>query len=84
MLRRHLLLIIMGNNILCCCTDKSAELKSRTDGPKSRTQARNKRLSLIKRPSFSSSGLYKDLKSYETSQSGILNATQEEEISEPI
>ena len=74
----------MGNNILCCCTNKSAEQQNLADGHVNRAQPRNKRLSLIKRPLFSSSGLYKDLKSYETSQSGILNATQEEEISEPL
>jgi hypothetical protein len=63
--RRHLLLIIMGNNLLHCCTDKTAQLL--TDPP---PRIEQPKLSPSKRPSFSSSsGLYKDLRSYETSYS---------------
>jgi hypothetical protein len=70
----------MGNNLLHCCTDKTAQLNNLTDPPLRIKQP--KHYALI-RPSFSSSsGLYKDLRSYETSHSAVLNppaATQEED-----
>ena len=66
----------MGNNLLHCCTDKTAQLL--TDPP---PRIEQPKLSPSKRPSFSSSsGLYKDLRSYETTHSAVLNpaaATQE-------
>ena len=66
----------MGNNLLHCCTDKTAQLL--TDPPPRIEQPKH---SALKRPSFSSSsGLYKDLRSYETTHSAVLNpaaATQE-------